>query len=252
MDGGLGRRIEDASLRAWPALESEQVDGWEIRSSLGFTKRANSVQPFAPSTRPLLDKVVACEAWYDAREMPTIFRLTRFSDQGLDALLEDRGYQLVDRTDVLFTPIVRPWRPLPDAEFVELELEDWLSIYAECSGADRSALGPMGAILQRTLGRHVLAALTPRSSSDRVACGVAVLDHDLLGLFDLATAVPQRRRGYGAAIMAHLVDWGLARGAHGAYLQVVRGNAPALALYRKLGFVNAYAYWYRVRAVAVS
>jgi len=248
----LARRIEDASLRAWPALLSEELDGWELRSSLGFTKRANSVQPFATSRHSLLDKVVACEAWYEARALPTIFRLTRFSDPGLDALLESRRYQLIDRTDVLFTPIARPWGPLPDAEFVELGPEDWLTVYAEFTGADRMGLGPMRAILERTRDRHVLGAVASRSSSSVAACGVAVLDRDLLGLFDLVTAESQRRSGYGAALMAHLGAWGLARGAEGAYLQVVCENAPALALYRKLGFASSYDYWYRVQAGPVS
>jgi ribosomal protein S18 acetylase RimI-like enzyme len=80
-----------------------------------------------------------------------------------------------------------------------------------------------------------------------VACGLGVLHDDLLGIFDVITVASQRRRGYGAALMAGLIGWGIARGAAHAYLQVVRSNAPAMALYERLGFTKAYEYWYRVR-----
>ena len=36
-------------------------------------------------------------------------------------------------------------------------------------------------------------------------------------------------------------------GAQGAYLQVMLNNPPALALYQRLGFAEAYRYWYRVK-----
>jgi hypothetical protein len=36
-----------------------------------------------------------------------------------------------------------------------------------------------------------------------------------------------------------------AKGARKSYLQVVSGNAPAERLYSRLGFSEAYRYWYR-------
>jgi ribosomal protein S18 acetylase RimI-like enzyme len=75
-----------------------------------------------------------------------------------------------------------------------------------------------------------------------------VLDRDLIGIFDLVTSPAHRRRGYGAALVASLLEWGFAHGARTAYLQVVKSNAAASALYRKLGFTEAYQYWYRIRA----
>jgi hypothetical protein len=77
------RSVEDASLRAWPALVQESLDGWELRYSAGITKRANSVQPLGPSNRSLSEKVSECEAWYSSRGLPTIFRLTPFADPDL-------------------------------------------------------------------------------------------------------------------------------------------------------------------------
>jgi GNAT superfamily N-acetyltransferase len=246
----LARRIEEASLRAWPGLELESLDGWELRSSAGFTKRANSVQPLGPSTGRLAEKVTECEAWYAARHLPTIFRLTPFSDPNLDSYLGGRAYKLVDPTDVLFTRLPLSEAYAENVDVVELSLDDWLATYGVLSGAAESALALMRRILEACQKTRVLAALPSESSQDRIACGLAVLDEDLVGIFDVVTAPPHRRRGYGAALVASLIGWGLARGAGCAYLQVVKSNAPALALYRKLGFVPAYEYWYRVHADA--
>ena len=46
------------------------------------------------------------------------------------------------------------------------------------------------------------------------------------------------------AVMAALVEWAAERGATTAYLQVLGDNAPALALYDRLGFVEHHRYRY--------
>ena len=49
---------------------------------------------------------------------------------------------------------------------------------------------------------------------------------------------------FASAVMAALLDWGASRGATTAYLQVLSDNAPALALYDRLGFETHHAYRY--------
>jgi ribosomal protein S18 acetylase RimI-like enzyme len=43
----------------------------------------------------------------------------------------------------------------------------------------------------------------------------------------------------------HLLSLGAKLGASIGYLQVDAANAPALSVYRRLGFVDGYAYHYR-------
>ena len=82
-------------------------------------------------------------------------------------------------------------------------------------------------------------------NDESVACALGVLEHDLLGLFDVITDQAHRGKGYAGALLAKLLDWGAEQGAQHAYLQVIADNAAALALYHRLGFKPLYSYWYR-------
>jgi GNAT superfamily N-acetyltransferase len=122
--------------------------------------------------------------------------------------------------------------------------ETWLETYLECS---RSAATDLP-VLRELLGRM---AAEPRYASlsvagDPVACAVGVLDEGYLGIFSLATSTGHRRQGHARSMIGHLVSWALDRGAHSAHLQALVGNEPARRLYDRLGFREAYRYWYRV------
>ena len=72
----LVQRVEEASLNAWPALTQLLYDGWIVRMTHGFTRRANSVTPLGGGgDRPLLDKIRWCENLYARSRQPTLFRL---------------------------------------------------------------------------------------------------------------------------------------------------------------------------------
>ena len=66
----LRRRVEKAYLKGWPALREEVLDGWLLRFSGGYTRRANSVHPLAAGTQPLADKIARCEKLYEEAGLP--------------------------------------------------------------------------------------------------------------------------------------------------------------------------------------
>jgi N-acetylglutamate synthase len=79
-----------------------------------------------------------------------------------------------------------------------------------------------------------------------VACGMGVLEQDYFGLFSLVTALQQRNRGYGTRLVVGMLQWAREHGATQAYLQVAQSNTPAHHVYTKVGFQEAYRYWYRI------
>jgi aminoglycoside 3-N-acetyltransferase I len=54
-------------------------------------------------------------------------------------------------------------------------------------------------------------------------------------IYDLAVAGPHRREGIATALIAELRKIAAARGAYVVFVQADRGDAPAIALYTKLG-----------------
>ncbi len=96
------RHMERVMARAWPSFETENLDGWSLRFADGYTKRANSVNPHFGSTLPLEEKIARCETAFGQRGLPTIFRLTPFSQPAcLEETLARRGYEVRDPSLVM-------------------------------------------------------------------------------------------------------------------------------------------------------
>ena len=240
----LPRRIEEASLNAWPALQQVLFDGWILRFSRGYTKRANSVNPLFASNMDADAKVDACEELYAERGLPTVFRLTPFScPSELERILEARGYGLVDPTSVQYLDL-RDWdSPSPLTEPAGERLEDWMEVFCRLKGSPIGESQTHKEMLAAIPGNRFLASLA--DAGQVVACGLGVLENDCFGLFDLITDPHHRNRGHGTELVSGLLRWARDHGGRHAYLQVMHTNKPARHLYGKLGFRELYAYWYR-------
>ena len=70
------QQIEEASMNAWPALQTKVYDGWILRFTNGYTRRANSVNPLYPSKIDLKRKIEYCQRLYEQKNLPTIFKIT--------------------------------------------------------------------------------------------------------------------------------------------------------------------------------
>lgn len=252
-------RIEEASMNAWPATHQTLVDGWLIRISNGFTKRANCVVPLylAPDTdTDLRNKVRYCENLYAREQLQTIFRITAAisplpeepQDNPLDDLLAQRGYEHVDPTRVQIANLqnLPETHSAPGATTNQFQLvtaPEWLRAYSALT-----EMPPTAAELHANLIRSIRpdCAFAVLSVDDTpVACALGVLEHNLMGLFDVITAQSRRGQGLAQALLTQLLHWGASKGAEHAYLQVIAANAAALSLYRRLGFADLYHYWYR-------
>ena len=242
----FAKRIEEVSLNSWPALQSIIYDGWILRFSRGYTKRANSVNPIYPSTIDLPRKVARCERIYSQKGLLPVFRMTPFASPfNLDQFLSSRKYKIIDRTIVMYLDLRMTSNRLDTELKINLEsLDRWLDIFLSFGGSPVYSRGIHRGILQAIPSKRILAAL--RYSDETVACGLGVLEGEYIRLFDLITSPEMRRKGFGTGLVSGLLEWARENGALYAYLQVEKRNAPGMRLYTKFGFQEIYQYWYRV------
>ena len=242
----LQRRIEEASLNAWPALVQLLYDGWIFRFSHGFTRRANAVTPLSDGGfRSTEAKIRWCENQYARAGQPSLFRLPGFLElDELETALAERGYAEEEATCVLSAALAEA----PDAA-ARVRLTDrtpWLRVYAELTGEPDGARRLHDLVLRGIAGDCLFTVV--EEDGQAVACGLGVVEDDLLGIFDVVTAERARRQGHGRTLIAGLHARGHRAGARTAYLQMRAGNEPAAALYEDFGYGERYRYRYLRKA----
>ena len=89
-----------------------------------------------------------------------------------------------------------------------------------------------------------------RDAGRVLAIARGAVDEGWIGVTAVEVDADHRRQGLGTAVMRAILDWGLARGAVSAYLQVAEENTGALALYDRLGFARHHGYHYTVAPAA--
>ena len=241
------RRLEEMALNASGAFRALLYDGWLLGFEPGPTKRLRCINPTHRSSLPLERKVGYCIDFYRAAGLPAIFRMLPFARPAvLDTYLAGLGWTEFERTLVLRADLAEANGAPAHAEIVELVAA---TVWVE---AARSLLGVTDDKLPRLVERAASYPLPQTGALIRrdgavVACGLAKVEEDHVGLFAVHTASALRGRGLGRAIVAELLRNARERGGRTAYLQVTADNQPALALYRRFGFASAYDYWYRAR-----
>lgn len=243
----LMHELEQAAFSAWPALEEHDLQGWRLRFSHGYTKRANSANALAAADTlpPVLQQQV--EAFYQARSLPTVFRLASFcTSAAVDAILARDGYMATGLSLVMTLSLEPHANGGHGAQACELLawFDGMLEITGESAQDHQAHWLMLGAIRVET--KFFLHRVGGRAA----CCGFGVLTGDYLGIFELRTHPDFRGCGLATQLCRDLIDWATSRGARIAFLQVVADNASAIRLYDKLGFVLRYRYWYRVQQAA--
>lgn len=241
------RHIEELSLNAWASIQTVVYDGWLIRFSNGYTKRANSVNPIYESTGDLDYKIDYCEDIFHARNLNPVFKMTEaVYPKILDATLEGRGYTAIDHTSVQLLSLSELNEPSIHTVKVDEKLNDeWLNQFCILNNQDESNKATMKQMLSLILPKSCFISLFDNDAV--VACGLGVLERGYLGIFDIVVDSRHRNLGFGEQLMLNLLNWGKENGSEYAYLQVMLNNVPALRLYSKLRFQEEYRYWYRLK-----
>jgi ribosomal protein S18 acetylase RimI-like enzyme len=248
------RQAEDAGINASAPPQQLWLDGWLVRRSPGKAKRARCIQAVASGSRPLADKLAECERLFQAADLPLIVRITPFSrPRGLDASLAALGWGRLDDTRVMLLPDLESWvlraasRPQVPPLALRAELADperYAHAVGQLRGSTPAQISAHGQRLAYSPVPYV-GMLWTDSLGQVAACGQFACQLDWVGLYDVFVAHAYRDRGLARSLCAGLLHAARGQGARHAYLQVEAGNAPARAVYRHLGFADAYAYHYR-------
>lgn len=228
--------IYGATDATWPAARLWQQGPFTLREGRGGGGRVSSATQDAPTTTA---DIAQAEATLRACNQIPRFQV-REGHNDLDALLADRGYEVLDETVIYAAPISTLtdkqiprvttfciWEPL--AIMHEIWRKGGLSNDRfEVMNRAKTKTG----ILARWNEQPAGAAFVGVHQNICMVHAVEVLDH-------------QRRQGVADWIMRQAAFWGQAQGADTMALMTTRANTGANAFYRGLGFTEIGGYHYR-------
>jgi GNAT superfamily N-acetyltransferase len=242
-------RVEDAGLNASAPPQQRWLDGWLVRFSPGKAKRARCVNAVAPGRLSMQEKFALCQQLFDEAKLPLIFRITPLTQpEKLDSWLDGHGLRVLEDTRVMVNDDLGKLTPEALPAGITLQRVGhtaFAQIVGQMRGsplsqqqahAQRLELSPVpfeGWVLRRTGESAVL------------ACGQTAAEAEMVGLYDVFTAIQARNHGWSRKLCGQLLERARQRGARVGYLQVDASNLAARSVYRRLGFNDAYAYHYR-------
>ncbi|MFV3131708.1 GNAT family N-acetyltransferase [Niveispirillum sp. KHB5.9] len=236
--------LEDLSMTAWPAPRRIIHGGWALYFAAGHTGRANSANAVVPLATIDDATITLFETEYRRQGLAPMFRLTPLTPPDLGARLAVRGYGIASESKVFWRSLKDMGGAAPDAAVrVQDRLDKaWMDAYRRMVPVPEVEMPALMSILTGIAVRTRFATLW--QDGEPVAACLAVLDRDWVGFFKVACRADRRGQGLPRRLMQDMMGRAAAEGAVGAYLQVGAGNAPALALYARLGFQHLYDYAY--------
>jgi ribosomal protein S18 acetylase RimI-like enzyme len=236
----LAWRVERACTAAYPPLAIVRAGDWAVARSGGGSRRTNAASALTPGATLDAARLATIADHYAAAGLPTILRLTDLAPDA-SAFLDGRGFTAPEGgSRTLLRPAGPPCAAPADVVVAATPDPAWL--------AARRRLAPgiedPAAVAARLA---IPAAYAQRRRDGAVAAIGYVAVSDGIAIIEaVATAPESRRRGHASAIVAALVGWASDAGARHVALQVEATNAPARALYARLGFAtDLYGYHYR-------
>ncbi|MEM1378320.1 MAG: GNAT family N-acetyltransferase [Pseudomonadota bacterium] len=244
------RRLEAVGFRAWPASSVHYDGSWAVRLTASHpSRRLNSVNPLDPADYENIEnRIQRIEKRFASYSRPLVFRMSPLAPPPLQSYLDSAGWPRIDETAVLTGSLTDididgaiDQLPLQDVgRFVDTSIR-----LNEDERVNKPGLTEVLEAIRPPYGMFIM-----EDDNGPIACALCVHDNDMAGLFNIAVREDKRSQGYGRSIVRTALRWAHGQGAHRAWLQVEQKNASALALYKRLGFDEAYRYVYRTPTTA--
>jgi len=231
----------DAELRGLglvAGVDTAPLGDWVLRTDPApvgrLLKRANSCLAMGAPGVPFDDAIAEVITFYSGRDRPPMAQVEQGSD--LEASFLEAGWEPLGRGDASFqaVPLSRLHRLLDPRQGRRTD---------HTRGTDTEHVEVQPVV---TANDTAVTVDLRDAHGTRIAVGSGILDDDWLGIHGLTVDASHRRRGLATAVMTELVEWGAERGVRTVWLHVETDNAPALALYERLGFSEHHAVRYLV------
>jgi N-acetylglutamate synthase len=265
-DPEVSHQIEQLAARAWPAEETEEVEGWLLRRTIGVDRRrSNSLLPPPDTAHAVRTLELALATAEELDFTQTIQVSPAESHLQLDAALEDRGMSFGGATLVLAGPVggspspaaditirvrdgVAEPGPVASPPAISVELtdlsSDWVAAWEHVSGI--AGAHETADLVLSQLGNHArFATAVDTSTSEPLGVCIGVTESGWLGLFSLHVAEHARRHGIATQLVDTLSSWAADTGATSTYLQAEADNTAALSFYAGRNFHISHSYHYR-------
>lgn len=228
-------RLMDAVDVTWPPAEMRREAGWMLRRGAGGGKRVSAASPLGQGA--VADAQAQMRGW---GQQP-LFRLIP-DDGALDAELSDRGYQVIDPVALYAAPAAEM---TGDASHMAASYRCAFRIArVEEIWAAGGIKAPRLDIMDRVTAPRV--TLISRAADRPCGAAFAAVDGDIAMIHAIEVLDAYRRQGAGRLLIEAAARWALDQGAIWLALAVTEANAPARALYDRLGMQVAGRYHYRI------
>ena len=245
------KRLEELSMNAFNSQKVEFYDGWIIRLSGGNSKRINSVNTFYDSSINFDKKINYCESVFEIYNLKPTFKLTNISPLNLDDTLRKKNYKEAGRTSIQVLELKDINLERFEKDELKLELYEsfnlvWFDEYCKSCGKSDSDKKAFYYTWNNIRKNHVFLSL--KKNNRNIGYGVGIIEDSYIGIFGVFVEKEFRTNGYGLRITSELLKYGVKNNCKIAYLQVEINNTNAISVYKKIGFLEVYQYWYLLKS----
>ncbi len=234
--------IEPASLSTWPGKEMQGLAGWTLRFADGFGHRPNSVAPLAFDGEYLDHAIAGVEEAYRRRRLRAMFQITPVCQPSdLPDVLRTKGYGAEGHSTVYVARSQAVIAACRAHDVRDDALEDFERLVL--CGSKSPADGRERLDILARLRIPQIRATAMLDGAGR-ACGHGGAADGLVAVNLVRTQDDFRRRGLAQRVLGAIARWAASRECATLYLCVEDANAPARALYERIGFAPAYGYYY--------